>query len=84
MKRSTPQDIFVFISTILLLTACKSRQQYIYSTTPVEYKEFNELFLDIIESNSHFRHSLQTEHEPDFRDTSLSPNNIRIVKDNAR
>lgn len=86
MKRSTYRIFFLFfISTILLLTACKSRQQYIYSTTPVEDKEFNELFHDIIESEFSFQtFSAKLNMNLTSGTRSLSSKaNIRIVKDNA-
>lgn len=86
MKRSTYRILFLFfISTILLLTACKSRQRYIYSTTPVEDKEFNELFNDIIESEfSYQTFSAKLNMNLTSGTRSLSSKaNIRIVKDNA-
>ncbi|NMB04867.1 MAG: DUF4292 domain-containing protein [Bacteroidales bacterium] len=67
------------------MTACKSRQQYIYSTTPVEDKEFNELFHDIIESEFSFQtFSAKLNMNLTSGTRSLSSKaNIRIVKDNA-
>src|SRR5690554_4445626 len=86
MKHLANKILFLlFLSIMLLLTACKSRQQYIYSTTPVEDKEYNELFHDIIESEfsyQTFAAKLNMNLTTGKRSLS-SKANIRIVKDNA-
>ena len=86
MKRSRYRRHFLFFLLIIaLLSACKSRQQYISSTAPVEDKEHNELFSDIIESEFTFQTftaKLNLNLTTGKRSLS-SKANIRIVKDKA-
>lgn len=86
MKRTgNSRQILFFVLSIVLLTTCKPRQQYIYSTAPVEVKESNELFNDIIESEfsyKTFTAKLNLNLTTGKRSLS-SKANIRIVKDQA-
>lgn len=77
--------LFLLLFAAILLTACRSRQQYIYSTTPVEDKTHNELFRDIISSEFSFRtFTAKLNMSLTAGKKSLSSRaNIRIVKDDA-
>ncbi|MDD3979275.1 MAG: DUF4292 domain-containing protein [Proteiniphilum sp.] len=77
--------VLFFLLVILLMAACKSRQQYIYSTAPVEDKTHNELFRDIIASEFSFQtFTAKLNMNLTSGKKSLSSRaNIRIVKDNA-
>jgi outer membrane lipoprotein-sorting protein len=74
-----------FLLSSILLTACKTKQQYIYSTKPVEDKNPNELFQNIIEREfSYQTFSAKLNMNLTSGKESLSSKaNIRIVKDNA-
>lgn len=80
----TKHILFVILVGVIL-TACKARQRYIYTTTPVEDKEHHELFRDIIESEfpfNTFTAKLNMTLTTGKRLLS-SKANIRIIKDNA-
>lgn len=77
--------LFLLLFAAILLPSCRSRQQYIYSTTPVEDKTHNELFRDIISSEFSFRtFTAKLNMSLTAGKKSLSSRaNIRIVKDDA-
>ncbi|MDD2511746.1 MAG: DUF4292 domain-containing protein [Proteiniphilum sp.] len=86
MNHSRYRQILLFLMlAAVVLTACKSRQQYISSTVPVEDKSYNDLFRDIITSEFSFRtFSAKLNLNLTTGKKSLSSRaNIRIVKDNA-
>ena len=49
MNTSRIRDIlFCMMLLAIIVTSCKSRQKIVYSTTPVEDKEYNELLKDVL------------------------------------
>ena len=77
----------LFFSILLgvAFTACKPKQQIVYSTAPVEDKEHNEIFSDIITSEFPY-HTFSAKLNMNLSTGSKSMSskaNIRIVKDNA-
>lgn len=79
------QILFICLLSGILFTACKSRQQMIPSTWPVEEKANNQLFNDIITSEfqySTFSAKLNVNLTNGTKSLS-SRANIRIVKDRA-
>ena len=69
----------------LAITACKPKQKIVYSTKPVEDKEYNQLFSDINNSTfdyNTFSSRLNMDVTSGTRSVS-SKANIRMVKDSA-
>ncbi|HAR37476.1 MAG TPA: hypothetical protein DCS09_02225, partial [Porphyromonadaceae bacterium] len=79
------QILFICLLSGLIFTACKSRQQMVFSTSPVEEKANNQLFSDIITSEfqySTFSAKLNMNLTNGTKSLS-SKANIRIVKNSA-
>jgi len=79
------QILFFCLLSGLIFTACKSRQQMVFSTSPVEEKANNQLFSDIMTSEfqySTFSAKLNMNLTNGTKSLS-SRANIRIVKNSA-
>ena len=79
------QILFICLLSGLIFTACKSRQQMVFSTSPVEEKANNQLFNDIITSEFQYNtFSAKLNMNLTNGTKSLSSRaNIRIVKNSA-
>jgi len=79
------QILFICLLSGLIFTACKSRQQMVFSTSPVEEKANNQLFSDIMTSEFQYNtFSAKLNVNLTNGTKSLSSRaNIRIVKDCA-
>jgi len=77
--------LFSIFLLSIAFTACKPKQQIVYSSSPAEDKEYNEIFSDIIISEFPFNtFSAKLNMNLSTGSKSLSSKaNIRIVKDNA-
>ena len=86
MNRSRYSNMLFFTFILgIAFTACKPKQQIVYSSSPAEDKEHNEIFSDIITSEfpyNTFSAKLNMNLSAGSRSLS-SKANIRIVKDNA-
>lgn len=77
--------LFICFILGLAITACKPKQKIVYSTKPVEDKEYNQLFSDINNSTfdyNTFSSRLNMDVTSGTRSVS-SKANIRMVKDSA-
>lgn len=86
MNISRFRKIHVFIIFIgLAFTACKPKQQIVYSTAPAEVKAHNKIFTDIISSEySYHTFSAKLNMNLSAGSKSMSSKaNIRIIKDSA-
>ena len=86
MNTSRIRDIlFCMMLLAIIVTACKSRQKIVYSTTPVEDKEYNELFKDVLSaaaSYNTFSSRLNMTVTTGTRSIS-SRASLRMIKDEA-
>jgi len=79
------QILFICLLSGFAFTACKPKQQIVYSVSPVEDKTHNELFSDIINHEFQFTtFAAKLNMNLSNGSKSLSSKaNIRIIKDNA-
>ena len=86
MNTSRIRDIlFCMMLLAIIVTSCKSRQKIVYSTTPVEDKEYNELFKDVLSaaaSYNTFSSRLNMTVTTGTRSIS-SRASLRMIKDEA-